>query len=579
METRYTSRNYKRKSSKFKIFFILFLFGVLLTIGGWYGYMNYIPSNKHIEPQYSLEHPITIEGDVTDFGAIIENDQVKLPLPLLEEWLGEDIPIRYEKESGTLILTTANHVLKLKTDSLTGKLNQKPYELRITAEAKDGIVYIPTAPLEELYGLQAVYHKDSGIVTLFQEGQAVQWAKSIKEKGAAIRTEATIRAPYLIKLSKDQPLKVWGEAETKGWYHVQTEDGHIGYMSAKDIAMTQSEQIPPLIKKEPFVAWKLKDSKINMTWEAVYNKPADPTKMPAMQGLNVVSPTWFELIDGKGTIKGKADPAYVKWAHEQGFQVWALVSNGFEPDQTSEALATAESRFYMIQQMLAFAEIYKLQGINIDFENVYTKDKENFVQFVRELTPLLHEQGLVVSVDVTPKSNSEMWSVFLDRPALGKIVDFMMVMAYDEHWGSSPKAGSVASLPWTEHSIKRILEEDGVPAEKLILSMPLYTRVWTEKAGEDGKIKVTSKALGMDAVKKIITEKSLTPVMDEQAGQHYVEYKEDDALKRIWIEDDVSISARVDLVKKYNLAGVATWQRTFQTASIWKTIDEQLKKK
>lgn len=578
MERQYPPRYDRRRTSKLKVFMLLFFCGVLLTTGGWYGYMKYIPNMNQVDPQYSLEHPITIHGEVTDFGAIIENDIVKLPLPLLEEWLGEDNPIRYEAESGTLIFTTANHVLKLKTDSLTGKLNQKSYELRVAAESKDGVVYIPAEPLEELYGVQVNYYKDSGIAALFQQGQAVQWAKSVKEKGAAVRTGATIRAPYMMKLAQDQSLQVWKEAERKGWYLVQTEDGHIGYTAAKDIALTQSEQIPALAKKEPFVAWKLKDSKINMTWEAVYNKPADHAKIPLMQGLNVVSPTWFELIDGKGTIKGKADPGYVKWAHGQGFQVWALVSNGFEPKQTSEALATAESRFSMIQQLLAFAEIYNLQGINIDFENVYTKDKENFVQFVRELTPLLHEQGLVVSVDVTPKSNSEMWSVFLDRPALGKIVDFMMVMAYDEHWGSSPKSGSVASLPWTENSIKRILEEDGVPSEKLILSMPLYTRVWTEKAGEDGKIKVSSKALGMDTVKKIIAEKSLTPVMDVQAGQYYVEYKEDGALKRIWIEDDVSISARIALVKKYNLAGVATWQRTFQTASIWKTIDEQLKK-
>jgi spore germination protein YaaH len=337
--------------------------------------------------------------------------------------------------------------------------------------------------------------------------------------------------------------------------------------------------VPETVSEPGFVAWKVLGNKINMTWEAVYDQKIDTAQIGPMQGVNVVSPTWFELAEDNGTIKGKADPAYLKWAYQQGLQIWALFSNDFEPDRTTKALATVERRFFMIQQLLAFAEVYGLQGINIDFENVHTSDKGNFVQFVRELTPLLHEQGLVVSIDVTPKSNSEMWSLFLDRAALGRVVDYMMVMAYDEHWASSPKSGSVASLPWTENSIVRIMEEDGVPASKLILSMPLYTRIWTEKKGADGKISVTSKAVGMDKVKEITAAKKLKPVLDTAVGQNYVEYTEDGALNRIWIEDDVSMQARVALVRKYDLAGVATWQRAFQTATIWKTIDDAMKKR
>jgi spore germination protein YaaH len=155
----------------------------------------------------------------------------------------------------------------------------------------------------------------------------------------------------------------------------------------------------------------------------------------------------------------------------------------------------------------------------------------------------------------------------------------MMVMAYDEHWASSPKSGSVASLPWVETSLLRIMEEDGVPASKLILSMPLYTRIWTEKTGEDGKVEVSSKAVGMEAIRTLLAEKKLTPVLDKAAGQNYVEYTENGELKRIWIEDEVSMQARVALARKYDLAGVATWQRAFQTPSTWTTIDNELTKR
>ncbi|WP_341283060.1 glycosyl hydrolase family 18 protein [Paenibacillus sp. FSL H8-0537] len=565
----------RRKGSGVRNTF-LFLIVILAAGGGWFVYDRYIPNFKQIVPDYGMKNPIVVHGEAMKQGAIIENNEVKLPLPVLQQVLGADQPIRYEADSGSIIFTTANKVLRLQTNSLTATANRKPFDLTITAEVQDDVVYIPITPIEELYGLQTEYVENSGVVSLLQSGEAIQLAEANREKGSAIRTEPTIRAPIVEKVPLAGKLRVWGEYG--GWLLVQGPDGHPGYIAKGDTTLTGMEQIAPSDNETDFVAWKVTGSKINLTWEAVYQRKPDPTTIPEMQGVNVVSPTWFELQDANGTIKGKADPAYVKWAKEQKMQVWALFSNGFEPDRTSAALATVDTRFHMIQQLLAFAELYHLQGINVDFENVYTKDKENLVQFVRELTPLLHEAGLVVSIDVTPKSNSEMWSVFLDRKALGKVVDYMMVMAYDEHWATSPVAGSVASLPWTEQSLKRILDEDGVPASKLILSMPLYTRIWTETE-ENGETKVSSKALGMDKVKEIITQNKLKPVLDGDAGQHYVEYKEEDALKRIWIEDELSIKARVALVKKYGLAGVATWQRTFQTNAIWETIDSALNKK
>ncbi|WP_455430246.1 glycosyl hydrolase family 18 protein [Paenibacillus darwinianus] len=257
-------------------------------------------------------------------------------------------------------------------------------------------------------------------------------------------------------------------------------------------------------------------------------------------------------------------------------QVWALFNNSFDPDRTTQALDDFGTRFRMIQQLLAYAKMYMLQGINIDFENVYTKDKANLVQFIRELTPLAHDQNLVISIDVTPKSSSEMWSAFLDREALGRAVDYMIVMTYDEYWASSPRSGSVASLPWVERSVQRILEEDNVPPRKLVLGVPLYTRIWTEKKDENGKIAVSSKAVGMEAVEELITERKLKPVYQQATGQNYVEYTENGALIRIWIEDETSMKARAELVKKYGLAGVASWQRTFQKPGIWNTIQDTL---
>ncbi|MFC4100908.1 glycosyl hydrolase family 18 protein [Paenibacillus xanthanilyticus] len=550
-----------------------FLLGVVLFGVYWL----FIPNTKMEKPQYGYTHPIMVAGTIASGGAVIEGTMVKLPLKVLMESAGLANAIWYEEATGSIVLTSAHQVLRLKTDLLTATLNSKPYELREAAEVIDGEVYLPSTPLTELYGLHVEADDGTGAVTLIPAGKSVQRAKTTTD--TALRSSPTIRATIYEKLQAGAEVRIWEETTNPDWYKVQALSGTIGYMPKDKLSLIGIEQVKQPLVESPFVAWKVMGSKINMTWEGVYAKKTDVSAIGALDGVNVVSPTWFELIDGTGKIRSKADKAYVDWAAKRKTQVWALFSNGFEPKRTTQALATAQTRFNMIQQLVAYAQIYRLQGINIDFENVETADKANLVQFVRELTPILHEQGLVVSIDVTPKSNSEMWSAFLDRPALAESVDFMMLMAYDEHWASSPKAGSVASLPWTENSILRLLQEDGVPPSKLVLGMPLYARVWTETKQADGTNEVSSKALGMQAIDKLIAERKLKPVFDAKTGQNYVEYTEGGAKKRIWIEDDISIRSRIVLVKKYGLAGVATWQRSFQDDQIWGVIDQALQQK
>jgi len=568
-------RSRRRRGGGMK--WVVMLFGLAAMVAVvWFGWERLVPNNSMESPRYGVEFPVIVRGEVMKEGAITENGSVKLPLSILQDKLGLKEFVRYEKQSGSIILTNTDKVLRLKTNLLTATINSKPYELSVAAEVQEDRVYIPVTPLEELYGVKVEFNEGSSIVTVIPAGEAVQRAVP-DQQDRVIRHEPTIRAPIAERLTADSEVRIWGEKD--GWYKVQSAQGHVGYAAKGDMTLTNVEQVTPPSGDEPFVAWKVAGSKINMTWEAVYQKTPNTAKIGPMTGVNVVSPTWFELIDGTGKIKSRADKNYVTWAHKQGMQVWAVFSNGFEPERTTSALADADKRFYMIQELVSFAKMYNLQGINVDFENVITADKENLVQFMREMTPLLHEQNLVVSIDVTPKSNSELWSKFLDRAALGEIVDYMMLMAYDEHWASSPKSGSVASLPWVEQSILKILDEDKVPPAKLVLGMPLYTRIWTEQKDESGSIKVSSKAVGMETVEQIVKDRKLNPVWDEDAGQHYIEYEEDGALKRIWIEDAVSMQSRISLVKKYGLAGVGTWQRAFQNDSIWGIIHESLNKR
>ncbi|WP_238357685.1 glycosyl hydrolase family 18 protein [Cohnella zeiphila] len=574
MTGRHRPRPRRRKGPIF-IFLLLFICSAAFVYL-WWGQER--PNTSHVTPEYRSEpHPIMLDGEWSKTSALGDGDGLLIPIEIAQKLLGDGV--RYEAQSESIILTTESKVLHFKTGELDATLNRKPFELSFAAKkSESGDLFLPLAPLTQLYGIQADIGKDTGIVTLHQPKDMLQKAKVPGEaaggKTEPLRSGPSKHDPIVQDVAPDAEVVIWGEED--GWYKAQTADGDIGYMAKSDLILDGVEQIPATTADEPFVSWKLTGRKINLTWEAVYSANPDTSKIGELTGVNVVAPTWFELQDGTGQFHSMADLSYTSWANKNGMQVWGVFSNGFEPSRTHTALANYDTRFKMIQQMLAYAKSFRLQGINLDFENVETADKDNLIQFVRELTPLAHEQNLVVSIDVTPKSNSEMWSLYLDRGRLAPVVDYMMLMAYDEHWAASPVAGSVASLSWTESSIKTLLTEDNVPKNKLILGMPLYTREWTEKPNAKGGVDVSSKTMSMTAVQKLIKEKNLTPKLSQDTGQHYVEFKENNATYKIWIEDATSIRERAELVKKYDLAGAGTWRRGFETSDIWGALDQTL---
>ncbi|WP_309120987.1 glycosyl hydrolase family 18 protein [Paenibacillus sp.] len=571
----------KRRGRGWSFLFFLMMTIALLGVALVWFFRNYGPVDTRIIPDYGSDKPVFYQGAAMDGSAVGTGEGLKLPLSLLQEVV--DPNIRYEDATKSVIIATEHRVLRMVSDQLTAWSNDKPFELRFPVEhGDDGVVYVPIDPILTIYGLVVSEAANTGIVTLARAGDTLARIEAPAAAGGeerrrdvAVRSEPTVRAPIVDDLAPGERAVVWGEAE--GWYKVQTDQGFVGFADERSVRWAGAEVVsgPDAPQAAPYVPDRPMGKKIVLAWEQVYERNPDATKFGPMPGLNVVSPTWFHVIDGEGALENRADAAYVRWAHDRGYQVWALFSNNFDPDMTAEALSTYDRRMSMARQLVSWAQLYKLDGVNVDFENVHVKDGPNLTQFMRELTPLLHEAGLTVSIDVTFAGGSDTWSKFLDRKALGGIVDYMMVMAYDEHWASSPVAGSVASLPWVENGMRVIIEEHGVPAEKLLLGVPFYTRIWTEET-VDGKKKVSSKAVGMKAVADLINEKGLQPELDEKTGQRYVQYEEDGAVKKIWIEDEISMKARAELARELGLAGVAAWSRNFANDTIWSTIDETL---
>lgn len=571
------SRKSRYTRQKRRSFWPGFLAACVVAGGAYWLITNVWLNQIHEDPDWiGMNQPIFVDGQLMDGEASGTGDQLKLPVSVLQEAI--DSGIRYEADTGDIIIATPQRVLHMKEGSTKAELNHRDYPMTVKPEVVGGEAYIPLKPLKEVYGIAIQEDATTGAVLLMRGGDTIQYAKINTLSSKADKTVPLYKrggessSPIIADMEQDARVRVWQTGDDQSF--VQMDNGYAGYVANKYVTLTEKKELdkPKFTLTAAEKKWQNKP--VNLVWEAVYNRQPDVSSIGKMPGVNVVSPTWFHITDGQGNVKSKGDKAYVNWAHRSGMEVWGLMDNSFDPDITKEAVASYETRTHIIEQMLEYAQTYHLDGINIDFENVYTVDGPNITQFVREIKAMARIHGLMLSVDVTPKSNSEMWSAFLDRRSLGSFADYIVVMAYDEHWAASPKAGSVASLPWTESSMRRILEEDEVPSNKLIMAVPLYTRIWTEETNDQGELKVSSKAVGMSTIADLIKEKKLKPVLDKQSGQNYVEYSEDGATKRIWIEDAVSLQARVDLVASLKLGGVAAWNRSFADASAWETLKQ-----
>jgi|LSQX01.3.fsa_nt_gb hypothetical protein len=355
------------------------------------------------------------------------------------------------------------------------------------------------------------------------------------------------------------------------------------YKSEKDISLIKRDGKWKIYNTKHSI---LKNEKVNMTWEYVAINTPDMKEIGAIPGLNVVSPTWFEIGNEKNLewlSKPKSfiyedndmsiqmvdlgEKEYIDWAHENGYDVWALLRNEFDIDVASKILNNKETRQNTIEQLVEYTEKYKLDGINIDFEYLYYEDRDVLSQFIRELALVLREMGAVTSIDVTKiEPTSIRWSMCYDRKALGEAADYMALMAYDQNGEWSTKSGSVAQLKWVEKAVTDMLKQ--VPAKKVILGLPFYTRLWEE---QEGKV-ISAKAISMGHAQRLINENNATLTWDDESGQYIAGYSKDGRTYSIWVEDAKSISLKASLIDKYNLAGTAGWRRGLETPDIWEVL-------
>lgn len=562
------------------IFLIILIFVTGCAAGVALIYNNYFKPNEAFESCYdSAETTLVIEGDeiLDENPPIVQDGQILLPFDTVKSHI--DSYIWWDEALKKVTVTTADRVIKMETDNLDAFINDEPLELKFPATEIDGVLYLPIEFLSSFYKINIRYHSGSNVVIIDREDVIHRIGYPVTTD-AVVRKGRHIRYPIIKKFNNSdlnsEASKVYIFEEYDKWYKVRTDEGFLGYINKEDIVIKTYELgiIPPKVSSSP----KMPKGKINLVWDQMYSPTKSYLERTNEGGIDVMSPTWFQIANKNGDLINRVDPQYVEWAHENGYQVWALVANDFgNIGDTSDILNDGLKREYVIKQLLAFAALYELDGINIDFENIYKSDKDAYTQFVREITPLLREQGLIVSVDVTIPDGSDTWSKCYDRKAFGETVDYVCLMTYDQTWAGSKVAGSTAQLVWVEENLKKTLKE--APSEKLLLGIPLYTRLWEETIDEDsGKIiATTGRALSINAAELLIDENEALPIWDEESGQYTVSFEKDNITYKMWLENEYSVNLKSSLVHKYDLAGTATWSHNFANDEVWSVLNRNLK--
>lgn len=394
---------------------------------------------------------------------------------------------------------------------------------------------------------------------------------STVRKATKLRYEASVKSPILADLSPDDELiYVDTEEEVKGGFaKVITEDGIIGYAKTKKLRES-SYRVADTDFTAPEYTHIRKDYNICMVWHQTTNAAGNEgllNLLNSTKGVNTVSPTWFSIKDNKGNVSSIADETYVQRAHNAGVEVWGLCDDFNKEVDVGQVLSHTSVRERLENKLLSLAIEYNLDGLNIDFENIIEDTGEDFIQFVRELSIKCRSNGIVLSInDYVPVD----YRAYYDYEEQGTVADYVVIMAYDEHYNGGGEAGSVSSVGFVKDAVNNI--KDKVPADQVIIALPFYTRLWKVTTSADGTENIESSAYGMSGAESVLSDRNIKPSWDAGSGQYYAEYKEGNATYKIWLEEENSIEEKLKSVTEGGIYNVSFWRLGLEKTEVWNTV-------
>lgn len=539
---------------------ILVIVLVAGAAAGFILYCKYRPSKEKVDQNewYQAngdEAALFLNNELVE-GVKGRNIDGQIYLPLT--WVNEAVNERFywDEKNSQLIYTLPDQIVYANESTLGS--SGKPLLVQ-----QDGTVWLLTGLVTAYTNVRIETFDTDQVQRVFVDisWEPLQMAE-VKKK-SALRVRGGRKSAVITEIASGSKVIVLEQLEN--WSRVRTEDGQIGYLPNRRLKDTEQKTLVSTYTEPEYTSISM-DEPVVMVWHQVTNLSANQAMKSLIsntKGVNVIAPTWFMLTDNNGNYDSLADRNYVDQAHAAGLQVWAVLDNFNRGDEVqSEVLfADTEARKKLIASLMQDVDTYGIDGINLDIEGIKAAAGPHYVQFIRELSIDCRKKGIVLSIDsYVPAS----YSTFYNWAEQGRVADYVVMMGYDEHYAGG-EAGSVASLSYEKQGIEDLLKM--VPKEKLISAIPFYTRIWKEDASG-----TSSQAAGITSAKEWVETNQVELYWQDALGQYYGELEKDGAKYEIWMEEERSLALKVQLIRDYELAGVACWRLGMEPADIWDTV-------
>lgn len=503
---------------------------------------------------------VMIDGEsYPDTGINIDG---RLYLP--QEFIADNINVGfyYDKESDATLYSDTSYIYAFKKNQNdysddTGKIYTMDYSV---IRDVDGECFIAWDYVAERTDCEYQYASEPDRLNVTLKSEAKQCVTAGKK--AAVRYRGGIKSPVLEYVSKGDRLEYVDDIDE--WIKVTTVSGYTGYVKKSEVSDTfEYVREQKAVEGHNFL---LKNEKITLAWFQVSGTAGNSSidnNMSTISGVNVIAPTWYSVTDESGNMSSYASADFVSKMHQRGIDVWALVSDFDTNVDFAQLYSSKAARTNMVNKLVGEAKSYGFDGINLDYENIKSAYAKDYLQFVRELSVACERNGIVLSTD---NYKPEAYNRCYNLKEQSKFVDYVIVMAYDEHYAGTD-AGSVASLPFVKEAVEDTVQLVG--KEHVIAGIPFYTRIWTTTDGN-----TTSRAVGMQAAIDQLNSDGQVALWNDDCGQYVASYTVGSSTRQIWFEEEKSIEAKMQVIQQENTAGVACWKLGLEKSTVWSVISQ-----
>lgn len=581
----------RRRKRNLMLKMILFVIVVIGVAAGSFLWKKYSPSKEKADLQkyYGITQEgqigITINNEVVEPNGMIADGKAYIQYELVRDYISDRF--YWDPNENILLYTLPKDIVSVEVGSKDYSVsNDKNTEDYVILKTEGSTAYIALDFVQQYVNIDyEVYDNPDRVMIVSDWGDT---EVAVVKKDTQVRKLGGVKSPVLTELKKKDEVVIIEKEDN--WKKVRTENGFVGYVKNSALKKEETKKITREFDEPEYTSIS-EDYTINMVWHNVTNREANENildKIAETKGLTTIAPTWYHVKNTKGDLESISSKDYVEKASQLKVDVWATVRDfdgGIDSqEETYELLSSTTNREHLINQLIADALQTNIAGINVDFEKVSEECGEHYIQFIRELSVKCRQSELVLSVDnYVPKGYNQQYN----RKEQGVFADYVVIMGYDEHFGGSPEAGSVSSYNFVKEGIEETLKE--VPAEKVISGIPFFTRLWEETPKTEEEIakdkgteaeeyttKVESKALGMSAAQKAVSDAGAQTTWDKETKQNFATWTDGDTTYKIWLEDQDSIEPKLKLMKDNKLAGTAAWALGQETKDMWPLIQKYI---